>query len=258
MPPISARDEAAEWFIFATMMDLTMEDERSGRELQGLHNLDERQVKREAQGRRYDQIILDAFSVLQMLYSQRYLGDRTLRILKPKQGPLYFTLHEWKINHPVTFRRLLRVEPATFDALVTALEDHAVFANDSTNAQVDISEQIAITLYRLGHFGNGSSIVETGIWSGRGAGTVDLITRRVLTAICDARFRGITLHVPTEEEKEHSRQWVQEKTCADWRNGWCSVDGSGIGLYARPAHYGSNWFDRKCNYSANVQVSFTF
>ena len=91
MPPISACDEAAEWFIFATIMDLTMEDERSGRELLGMHNLDERQVKREAQGRRYDQIILDAFSVLQMLYSQRYLGDRTLRIRKPTQGPLYFT-----------------------------------------------------------------------------------------------------------------------------------------------------------------------
>jgi hypothetical protein len=53
MPPTSARDEAAEWFIFATMMDLMMEDERSGRELQGTHDLDERRVRREEQGRRY-------------------------------------------------------------------------------------------------------------------------------------------------------------------------------------------------------------
>lgn len=84
---------------------------------------------------------------------------------------------------------------------------------------------------------------------------MELITWRVFTAICDVEFRAITLHPSTEEEKEHSMDWVEAKSCSEWRGRWCGVDGTGIRLYARPQHYGSNWFDRKSNYSANVQVS---
>ncbi|THU94473.1 hypothetical protein K435DRAFT_819994 [Dendrothele bispora CBS 962.96] len=60
--------------------------------------------------------------------------------------------------------------------------------------------------------------------------------------------------MPTEAEKEEAKTWVEKHSCPEWRDGWCMVDGSLIPLYARPYWYGESYFDRKSNYSLNVQV----
>jgi len=203
-------------------------------------------------------IVEDTIIMLAYIVSGRYLSDRTHRISKPQENLLNFTLKVYKTHEPGIFRELLRIEPSVFDSLVALLELDPVFQNKSINSQLPVEEQVAITLYRLGHFGNAASMTKVGLWAGRGHGTVDLITRRVLTAVLRPKFRAKAMRKPSEDEKEASRQWSESKSCQEWRGGWCGVDGTNISLHERPALYGNAYFDRKCQYSTNVQVSMQY
>ena len=101
------------------------------------------------------------------------------------RGPSYLhhVLMCLKIERADHFRENLRVSPATFDALVSAIEMDPVFANNSQNPQMPVEEQLAITLYRFGHDGNAASLQSVANWAGIGKGTVSVVTRRVMTAI---------------------------------------------------------------------------
>lgn len=175
-------------------------------------------------------------------------------IPKPQRGQLWFTLNIYKYENTDLFRSYLRITPSGFDNLVSVLESHPVFQNKSNNLQIPVNHQIAVLLYRLGHYGNSASLTKVGHWAGLGHRTIDLITRRVLTAICASKFHSQTLRPPSEEEKEASRSFAEAKSCPEWRGGWCGVDGTCVPLHERPMLYGSSYFDCKCNYSTNVQV----
>jgi len=61
--------------------------------------------------------------------------------------------------------------------------------------------------------------------------------------------------MPSPGEKEEAKQWVEKYSkCPAWRDGWCFVDGTLVPLAFRPYWYGQSYFDRKCNYSLNIQV----
>jgi len=81
-----------------------------------------------------------------------------------------------------------------------------------------------------------------------------LITRRVLTALLRRDFLDKAVRPPTAEEKEEAKQWVEDHSCYAWRNGWLFVDGTLIPLYFRPFWYAEAYFDRKSNYSLNIQI----
>jgi hypothetical protein len=121
--------------------------------------------------------------------------------------------------------------------------------------QMPIEEQLAIALYRFGHYGNAASTVKVALWAGVGYGTVRLVTRRIMQACCDESFRRSSLCWADDDAKENAKVWVEENSCLNWRNGWLMVDGTLVSLYSRPAFYGNVFFDRKSNYSLNVQVS---
>jgi hypothetical protein len=114
--------------------------------------------------------------------------------------------------------------------------------------------QLAVVLYRFGHDGNAASIQGVANWAGLGKGTVHLITRRVMTAVLRPEFMQNAVHMPTDAEKEQAKQWVHKHSCKGWRDGWCFVDGTLVPLDERPHWYGESYFDRKCNYSLNIQV----
>lgn len=60
---------------------------------------------------------------------------------------------------------------------------------------------------------------------------------------------------PSGEEKEAAKDWVEEHAGkSTWRGGFCMVNGTLIPLYKKPTHYGETFFDRKMNYSINVQI----
>ena len=189
---------------------------------------------------------------LHQLYARRYQVPRNTLPRGP--GFLPHVLHVYKHERPDLFRGALRVNPATFDRLVARLLDDPVFSNDSDNAQISVEEQVAITLYRFGHYGNAAGLQKVAQWAGCGKGTVDLVTRRVMTAVLRPDFLKEAIRLPTLAEKEKAKVWVEKHSCKGWRNGWCMVDGTLIPIDERPFWYGESYFDRKCNYSLNIQV----
>lgn len=118
-----------------------------------------------------------------------------------------------------------------------------------------VREQVAICLFRFGHFGNASSTLKVALWAGVSYGTVRLVTKRVMTAVCDERFRRVVMSWPDSAERECAKAWVEERSCPAWRDGWCMVDGTLVPLFQRPGSFGNAFFDRKSNYSLNVQVN---
>ncbi|KIJ54766.1 hypothetical protein M422DRAFT_152646 [Sphaerobolus stellatus SS14] len=186
------------------------------------------------------------------LYSSHFINERNFL---PRSGELLALLpSDYKAHFPETFRSFLRVYPATFDSLVSKIQDHPVFHNDSHNGQIPVTHQAAITLYRFGHFGNAASASKVSFMAGVGYGTVHLCTRQVMAAILNDSFRLEVLRWPDDEAKEEAKQWVKERTCSSWQHGWCMVDGTLVPLYAQPAFFGNSFFDRKSNYSMNVQI----
>ncbi|KAF8597159.1 hypothetical protein BDV93DRAFT_562610 [Ceratobasidium sp. AG-I] len=187
------------------------------------------------------------------LHSQRYLVDR-VAIAKDK-AQLRLTLDVWCHDRPQLFRSYMRVTPHVFVQLFQALKDDPVFHNNSNNSQFPISDQIAVTLYRLGHYGNAASVIKIAHWADWGYGTVDLATRRVFSAMCRPVFYQAAMAWPTEAEQEEARSWVEQATCPEWRNGWCMGDGTLAPLDQRPGFFGNTWYDRKNNYSVNSQIT---
>jgi hypothetical protein len=117
-----------------------------------------------------------------------------------------------------------------------------------------VEEQVVIALYRFGHFGNAASTMKVALQFGVGYGTVHLVTTRVMKATCTPRFRAASVQWASGMVKEEAKQWVEGVSCPAWRNGWLMVDGTLVPLFRRPGHFGNVWFDRKSNYSMNVQV----
>ncbi|KAJ7346272.1 hypothetical protein DFH08DRAFT_701535 [Mycena albidolilacea] len=186
------------------------------------------------------------------MYDHRYKQPRDTL----PRGPSYLhhVLTALKAGRADHFRQSLRVSPLTFDKLVSALEDDPIFFNNSNSPQLPVDEQVAVALYRFGHDGNAASMQAVANWAGLGKGTVHLITRRVMTAVLRPGFMQEAVRMPTATEKEAAKRWVQQHSCKAWRNRWCFVDGTLVPLEQCPTWYGESYFDRKCNYSLNLQV----
>lgn len=184
---------------------------------------------------------------------------QTSRVLYPnevlKLSQLPLVLRYFKHHDRARFRRNLRVEPDTFDFLLSLIEDDVAFHNDSQNPQAPVQYQLAIALRRFGHYGSSASTEEIGQWAGCSAGYVVLCTRRVVSAFNTLHDRVIRW--PSTAEKKAASDWVESHSCAGWRPGYAMVDGTLVPLFTKPGHYGAQFFDRKSNYSLNVQVRRT-
>ena len=97
---------------------------------------------------------------------------------------------------------------------------------------VDI--QLAITLYRFGHYGNAAGTNEVGLWAGVGYGIVCNATACVMVAICDERFHHATMPWPSEAEIDSAKAWVESNSCHAWCNGWLMVDGTLVPIFQCP------------------------
>jgi hypothetical protein len=117
-----------------------------------------------------------------------------------------------------------------------------------------VESQLAIALFRFGHSGNAAGLQKVANWAGVGKGTVTVVTRRVMIAILRPDFMAEAVRMLTAPEKDKAKAWVQNHSCKAWRDGWCMVDGTLVVLFDRPFWFGESYFDRKCNYSLNIQV----
>jgi hypothetical protein len=186
------------------------------------------------------------------LYSERYMAERTN--IPKTQGLMHLLLNNYKVNYPQIFRNYLHIDPDCFDALVDVIQDDEIFLNNSNNLQMPIEQQVVITLFRFAHYGNAASIMKVALQFGVGFGTVHLVTTRVLKACCSEKFRSSSIQWANEQMKSEAKDWIEGNSCPAWRNGWLMVDGTLVPLFRRPGYFGNVFFDRKSNYSLNVQV----
>ncbi|KIY61082.1 hypothetical protein CYLTODRAFT_327375, partial [Cylindrobasidium torrendii FP15055 ss-10] len=139
------------------------------------------------------------------LYSQCYLASR-IRLPRPAESQLHHTLYIVKIERPDLFRERLWVSPYTFDRLIKTLEDDVIFQNHSElEPQASVKEQVAVTLFVLGHDSNGAS-----------------------QQLAHVRY-------PSKKEKDAAQDWVEKHS---WHEGWCFVDGTLVPLAFCPFWYG--------------------
>ncbi|KAJ3804594.1 hypothetical protein F5876DRAFT_70498 [Lentinula aff. lateritia] len=149
-------------------------------------------------------------------YMMCYRASRTwiaeilgTRVLFPnhvhKLSQLFLVLELYKKDDPKHFWHNIQVSPSTFDELLAQICDHPVFMSQGSAHQIPIQHQLAIAMFRFGHFGNGALVESIAQWAGMSA----------------ARM------------KEEAKEWVE----AAWKNGWIFVDGTLIPLVEKPAYH---------------------
>jgi len=184
------------------------------------------------------------------------LATRVLRknpaIMKMSQLPL---LEQWRSGNLDQYRRRVRVDPDIFDSIANKIRDHRVFHNNSNTPQAPVEVQLAIFLFRAGHYGNAASPEAIGLWAGVSPGTVSNCTNRVMMALLSLHDECV--HLPTAEEKESAKAWVAEQVCPEWSDGCLMVDGTKFSLFQRPGLHGDAWLDKNRNYSLDCQVCFS-
>ena len=82
-----------------------------------------------------------------------------------------------------SFRTIARCTKATFFRLMSLIQAHPIFNNNSKNKQAPVHIQLIIVLNRLGCDGNGASIDREALLFGKSFGTIEKYTDRVFTAI---------------------------------------------------------------------------
>lgn len=200
-----------------------------------------------------EDLLLDhVIESLEVLYGKHYMEER--RDIPKTPVNLSLLLSDWKDSFPDIFRSYTGLTPQCFDDLLHIIQDHPSFHNDSNNPQMDVDHQLAIALYHFRHYGNAASTMKVALWAGVGYGTVRNVTMRVMRACCDERFRMASMPWCNAEEIERAKAWVEACSCPAWRDGWLMVDGTLVPIYQRPHYFGNAYFDRKSNYSLNLQV----
>ena len=192
--------------------------------------------------------------ILRLIRSTRYLNPRT-HVPRNAEASLDLV---WKYMEDPSqhdrFQHMLRVSPYVFQVLVELIRDHPIFHNNSNNSQAPVEQQLAVTLFRMGRFGNAASLEDIAREAGCAEGTVELYTERCFTAILS--LHDMFVRPLTDEEKEREKVWIDEQVGFKglWREGWVMFDGTIVVLYARPGFDGDAYYTRKCNYGLNLQV----
>lgn len=166
-------------------------------------------------------------------------------------------LPEWANLSPERFRRKLRVDPQVFDKLIERIQDHPIFQNNSNNSQLPVAVQLALFLNGVGHYGNAATTEDVADWAGVSVGTVYNCYKRVMIAILQHHDDAIhfdPLDTEDQEERRRAKQWVEQRTCREWRGGFLCVDGTPFNLFQKPGWHGEGFFDKKSNYSLTAQV----
>ncbi|KAF7310261.1 DDE Tnp4 domain-containing protein [Mycena indigotica] len=190
---------------------------------------------------------------LKLIRTTRYLGPRE-HVAKAGNLHLAWIYKDGNVNDQKRFENMLRISPYCFDVLLELIKDHTIFSNNSNNPQTPIEQQLAVTLYRLGRYGNGASIEDIARIAGCSEGSVENFTNRVFTAI--EALHDLFVRPLTTAEKEVEKDWVEQNVGFGglWREGWIMYDGTIVPLYAKPALNGQGYYTRKSNYGLNVQI----
>ena len=140
---------------------------------------------------------------LEGMYTNRYEAPRN----QHPHGPslMQFTLNKYKTLRVDLFHQDLCITLETFNQIVDRISDHPIFFNNSTCPQAPVKDQLAITLFCFGHYGNAACLERVRKWAGTSKGLVKLATQRVMTALLSPDFMKDAVRLPTDEEKEEAK-----------------------------------------------------
>ncbi|KAK0470702.1 hypothetical protein IW261DRAFT_1553686 [Armillaria novae-zelandiae] len=143
--------------------------------------------------------------IIKMIACMRYLHARSA---VPKAGTLHLAWeHASNPNDHHQFVQMLCVTPESFHFILQLIENHPVFQTHSNRPQTPVQTQLAVTLYRMGRFGNGASVPDI------------------------ARIA------------EREKQWIEDNIrLPGWREGWIMYDGTIIVLYKKPGLNGDAYY----------------
>jgi hypothetical protein len=197
---------------------------------------------------------------LLLILGTRYINGHRHNVLKFGNLHLAWEFARDPADHH-RFISILRVTPQVFFVILSLIEDHPVFSNDSNHGQTSVETQLAVTLYRMGCYGNGASVEEVARMAGCSEGSVENYTERCLLAI--EGLHNLFVRKLTNQEKEIEKEWLDENLGFRglWREGYLMYDGTIVVLYRKPGLNGDAYYTRKSNYGLNVQVripSFSF
>ena len=152
-----------------------------------------------------DQFDIDLQS-LQAIRGTRYLAGRSPVL---KLGNLGLA---WEYaQNPADYKRFVNmvwVSPQVFDVILALIEDHPAFQNNSNNPQTNVRTQLAVTLFRMGRYGNGASLEDIARQAGHSEGSVENFTSRCFDAI--ESLHDVFVRRLTPEEKEIEKRWLEQ------------------------------------------------
>jgi len=125
--------------------------------------------------------LIEDLQILNKISNTRYLRAQN-RV--PKSGNLHLAFsYAQNPSDYGRFTNMLRVSPHVFHVLLGLIEDHPVFFNNSNVPQTAVEIQLAVTLFRMGRFGNAASLEDIARNCGISEGSVEGFTKRCFDAI---------------------------------------------------------------------------
>lgn len=189
---------------------------------------------------------------ISLIENTRYLRERPP---VPKQGNINLA---WDFaadsSHHQRFLNMLHISPFVFEKLLSLIEDHEVFQSDSNHGQAPVELQLAVTLYRMGRYGNGASVEDIARVAGCSEGSVNNFTNRCFKAILSLHNQFVRPLTPEEKEVEKVYMDNHLGFKGLWREGWVMYDGTIVVLFRKPGKDGDAYYTRKSNYGLNLQV----
>ncbi len=144
--------------------------------------------------------------IIKMIACTRYLRVQSA---VPKSGTLHLAWeHASSPNDHHRFVQMLRVTPESFQFILQLIENHPVFQTCSNRPQTPVQTQLAVTLYRMGRFGNGASVPDIARIAGISEGSVEEFTNRCHVALHSHHAHFI--RPLTDTEKEREKQWIED------------------------------------------------
>jgi len=151
------------------------------------------------------------------------------------------------------FRTAFRVNRSTFQALKSVLlvRARAAFCRRRGGSQLSLDLQLAVTLFRVGHYGNACSVDAVADLFGVSVGGVIKSTRRVVKALAGVAPQHIRW--PNTQRRAGLSMYAAEKFGFDGCIG--ATDGTTFPLAYQPALHPWAYYDRKQRYSLNGLIT---
>jgi len=147
----------------------------------------------------------------------------------------------------------MRLSRTPFEHVLSLLRAHAgeIFVSGKGTPPLSLEIQLAIALYRFGHYGNASRVEAVAYQFGASAGLVMKCTKRVIRKI--NRLAPTNIRWPSAQRRAQRAEWARSSYGFD--NCIGATDGTTFPLAYQPALHPWTYYDRKGRYSLNAVLT---